>query len=179
MQILSKNMTESDESSKSQPMTMTPPGTARSVTAAIELPAAPKKVATRQASIVTQEDTSKIMAKYVFLKFSFQLDSIKVNLFASDNNGLATFELYYLSVRGQKLNDGCLTTSVVLCDIHLDDKRPNRETKITRFMKKKESEDDNDQNQTKSMVDVTLTIKDNNTFGESGLAASKCAKNDG
>lgn len=67
-------------------------------------------------------------------------------------------------MRGQKLNDGCLTTSVVLCDIHLDDKRPNRENKITRFMKKREIENDLDENQTKSMVDVTLTIRDNSTF---------------
>lgn len=81
MQILSKNMTEVDVPPKPQIITSsTPPGTIKTTA---DLPAIPKKSVVRRPSTLTQEETSTIQAKYVFLKFSFQLDSIKINLFSS------------------------------------------------------------------------------------------------
>lgn len=82
MEILSKNLAESDVPVKAQAAAAsTPPGTVKTTAS---LPTAPKKPAARQASIVAVEETSKIQAKYVFLKFSFQLDSIKIHLFSSE-----------------------------------------------------------------------------------------------
>lgn len=68
-----------------------------------------------------------------------------------------------------------MSTAIVLCDVHLDDTRPNREGKITRFMERREkgSKIDLDQAATsnaleslKSMIDVTFRMKANDMFGK-------------
>lgn len=109
-----------------------------------------------------------------FLKFSFQMDSIIINLFTAPNEGLATFGIHYLSLKGHKLVDESISTSVVLCDVQLDDTRPNRENKLTRFMNRREqnvgskSSSFNDSTamtlEPKSMIDVVCNMKGNDMF---------------
>ncbi|XP_070507341.1 intermembrane lipid transfer protein Vps13 isoform X3 [Chironomus tepperi] len=104
----------------------------------------------------------------VSMKFAFQIDSITLNLFTAPNEGLACFGLYYLSLNGQQLADGSLSTTLCICDINLDDKRPNREGKITRFMERRERSEDepSTSSESKSMVDITFRMKENEMFGD-------------
>jgi len=63
-----------------------------------------------------------------------------------------------------------LSTSLVLCDVNLDDTRPNREGKITRFMERRERNEDesstSSDSTTKSMIDITFRMKENEMFGD-------------
>ncbi|XP_055686925.1 intermembrane lipid transfer protein Vps13 isoform X2 [Lutzomyia longipalpis] len=113
----------------------------------------------------TPTDDSKSMMIATFLKFSFQMDSLIINLQTDGDKGLASFGIYVLSVKGNKLADGSLNTSVVLCDIQWDDIRPQRENMITRFMGRKTSGKEDDTN-AKSMIDITCSIKDTSIFAE-------------
>lgn len=112
------------------------------------------------------------------------MDSIIVNIFTDTNEGLASFGIYYLSLKGHKLVDDSLSTSIVLCDVQLDDIRPNRENKITRFMKRREEDNQfnvsmlnadgtattadtgGDNIPAKSMIDVVCNIRENDMFGK-------------
>lgn len=59
---------------------------------------------------------------------------------------------------------------MVLCDVNLDDTRPNREGKITRFMERREKNEDepstSSDSTTKSMIDITFRMKENEMFGD-------------
>lgn len=66
-----------------------------------------------------------------------------------------------------------MSASVVLCDVQLDDIRPDRQNFITRFMKKKEIDSSPDSSTTgtesslaatNSMVDIVVSIKPDETF---------------
>lgn len=64
-----------------------------------------------------------------------------------------------------------MSTAIVLCDVHLDDTRPNREGKITRFMERREKGSRVDLNEAgtstaKSMIDVTFRMKASDMFGK-------------
>jgi vacuolar protein sorting-associated protein 13A/C len=62
-----------------------------------------------------------------------------------------------------------MSTAIVLCDVHLDDTRPNREGKITRFMERRAQgpcEPSTSMENAKSMIDVTFRMKENDMFGE-------------
>lgn len=48
------------------------------------------------------------------------------------NQGLASFGIHYLSLKGYKLVDESLSASVMLCDVQLDDIRPDRQNHITK-----------------------------------------------
>lgn len=69
---------------------------------------------------------------HTFLQFAFQMDSIVLNLFTHENQGLASFGIHFLSLKGYKLADESLSASIVLLDMQLDDTRPDREKFITR-----------------------------------------------
>ena len=74
-----------------------------------------------------------------------------------------------MSLNGQQLADGSLSTSLVLCDVNLDDTRPNREGKITRFMERRERNGDEPStsfDSTRSMIDVTFRMKENEMFAD-------------
>jgi vacuolar protein sorting-associated protein 13A/C len=74
-----------------------------------------------------------------------------------------------MALSGQQLADGSLSTSLVLCDVNLDDTRPNREGKITRFMERRgrnEDEPSTSSDSTKSMIDITFRMKENEMFGD-------------
>lgn len=78
------------------------------------------------------------------------------------NEGLACFSLNYLSLNGQTFADGAMNVAVVLSDVNLDDCRPGREGKITRFMERK----DKDVSKIRSMIDITIRMKPNDMFGK-------------
>jgi vacuolar protein sorting-associated protein 13A/C len=74
-----------------------------------------------------------------------------------------------------------MSTSIVLCDVNLDDTRPNREGKISRFMERRESEmtvnldvpgtsasaiAQEMKEEEKSMIDVTFRMKENEMFAD-------------
>jgi vacuolar protein sorting-associated protein 13A/C len=65
-----------------------------------------------------------------------------------------------------------MSTAIVLSDVHLDDTRPNREGKITRFMERRDkssgssNEPSTSAESARSMIDVTLRMKENDMFGE-------------
>lgn len=68
-----------------------------------------------------------------------------------------------------------MSTAIVLCDVHLDDTRPHREGKITRFMERRErgvcanimeAGPSTAVEDTRSMIDVTFRMKDNDMFGK-------------
>lgn len=91
-----------------------------------------------------------------FLQFAFQMDSIILNLYTGEvrnsfrtfgiyssnstvffllsapKHGLASFGIHFLSLKGHKLVDESLSASVVLCDVQLDDIRPDRQNFITK-----------------------------------------------
>ncbi|KAG5677846.1 hypothetical protein PVAND_007566 [Polypedilum vanderplanki] len=126
-------------------------------------------------SLQTPTEEKKIIE--IAMKFAFQIDSITLNLFTGPKEGLARFGLYYLSLNGQNFVDGSMSTSIVLCDINLDDIRPNREGKITRFMERREHEINiiepgpssaatTTSSTTRSMIDVTFRMKENDMFAE-------------
>ncbi|XP_055538544.1 intermembrane lipid transfer protein Vps13 isoform X2 [Wyeomyia smithii] len=116
----------------------------------------------------------------VFLKFSFQVDSINIKLFTAPGEGLAAFEIFYLSLQGNKLTNGSLNTAVILCDIRLDDIRPNRENMLTRLMERRSnkhskisiaSRSDDDETialmaPLHSMIDVTFNMEENEMFAD-------------
>lgn len=67
-----------------------------------------------------------------------------------------------------------MSTSIVLCDVNLDDTRPNREGKITRFMERRERDasvleagpSTSSNNEMRSMIDVTFRMKENDMFAD-------------
>lgn len=50
------------------------------------------------------------------------------------SHGLASFGIHFLSLKGCKLVDESMSASIVLCDVQLDDIRPDREKFITKFV---------------------------------------------
>lgn len=82
--------------------------------------------------------------------------------------------MYYFSLNGSKLVDGSLKTDIVLCDVNLDDTRPHRENKITRFMERREQgthqmismDLDSLAAPARSMIDINFEMKDNDMFGK-------------
>lgn len=76
-----------------------------------------------------------------------------------------------------------MSTAIVLCDVHLDDTRPNREGKITRFMERREKDASTSlmeagtssmsDEKSRSMIDVTFRMKENDMFGRITLFSSR------
>lgn len=70
-----------------------------------------------------------------------------------------------------------MSTAIVLCDVHLDDTRPNRVGKITRFMERRERDSSvagtsSAEENAKSMIDVTFRMKGNDMFGKHSVVLS-------
>ncbi|XP_017837309.1 vacuolar protein sorting-associated protein 13 isoform X2 [Drosophila busckii] len=112
---------------------------------------------------------------YETLKFNFQFDGVIINLMEAENQGLARFGIYFLSVKGTKLSNNTLSTSTVLCNIQLDDTRPNTKSQIRQYLSRKDwtqPKFDTDEiidacyNERNYMVDVTAIIKENDIFAE-------------
>lgn len=105
----------------------------------------------------TTTSTTQHVTHVTLLKFTFQMDSVVVNLFSARDCGLASFGIYHLSLKGQQLADQTLNASIVLCDMQLDDRRPHREHMLTKFMRKKRTEVACDDDRPEStMLDVVV-----------------------
>ncbi|KAH8307603.1 hypothetical protein KR044_004766 [Drosophila immigrans] len=110
---------------------------------------------------------------YEKLKFNFQFDGVIINLMEAEDRGLACFGIYFLSLKGTQLNNNTLSVSIVLCNIQLDDTRPNNKSKIRQYLSCK-NWNNSDRNEMLEvcktdpnyMVDVTAIIKENDTFAE-------------
>nr|XP_024214793.1 vacuolar protein sorting-associated protein 13 isoform X2 [Halyomorpha halys] len=93
------------------------------------------------------------------LKFTMTLESLILEL--EDNHpddpnikeGLAQVTLELVSIKGSIMSDDSLHFAVILLDFIMDDTRPSKVGKITRYMEKKKGSQD-DQS-TKSMIDIT------------------------
>uniref|UniRef100_A0AAG5D0Y8 Vacuolar protein sorting-associated protein 13 n=1 Tax=Anopheles atroparvus TaxID=41427 RepID=A0AAG5D0Y8_ANOAO len=190
MQILSKNMTEGQNEFKKQVKAEKSPTSpqAKSNWSAVAKKATAKpfgvdmsqlKAGDSKLQMAKQTEKAKIVD--TFLKFSFQVDSINIKLYTAPGQGLAGFEVYYLSLQGRKLTDGSLNTAIILCDIRLDDIRPNRENMLTRLMERrstdslvdlstvKESEEAEDSlivAPLRSMINITFNMKENDMFAD-------------
>nr|XP_040227109.2 intermembrane lipid transfer protein Vps13 isoform X1 [Anopheles coluzzii] len=207
MQILSKNMTEGQEEFKKPVKIEKSPTSpqvcytnavtttadvnlspdAKSNWTAVAKKAAAKPFGVDMAQLKASEnkpsDKPLEPAKVdTFLKFSFQVDSINIKLFTAPGEGLAGFEVFYLSLQGRKLTDGSLNTAIVLCDIRLDDIRPNRENMLTRLMERRSQESSMDLSSVKdcdeeppessmafplrSMINITFNMKESDMFAD-------------
>lgn len=92
----------------------------------------------------------------------------------AEDAGLARFGIYFLSIKGTKLDNNTLSTSVVLCNIQMDDMRKNTNSQIRQYLSRKDwvqPKLDTDEiidacyNERNFMVDVTAIIKEDDTFG--------------
>nr|CAD7454577.1 unnamed protein product [Timema tahoe] len=124
-----------------------------------------------------------------FLKFTFTMDSLIIELFTGGSKallnqespqrhpeqGLARFNLHVLSLKGRMLSDGSLSTSILLVDCLLDDMRLNKNIQITRLMERKEDVGEIRESPAKgdkctgethyrSMVDITYQQKGDDMF---------------
>ncbi|XP_055701182.1 intermembrane lipid transfer protein Vps13 isoform X2 [Phlebotomus papatasi] len=163
MDILGKNMQEGGSERKVPPPKVESGN--REQLLVSEVKVHQEMVKTPQPSETSDQtlDESKGNLITTFLKFSFQMDSLIMNLSAEPDKGLASFGVYVLSIKGNKLADGSLNASIVLCDIQWDDIRPQRENMITRFMGRKVG---SDECSAKSMIDITCSIKETSIFAE-------------
>ncbi|XP_039442815.1 intermembrane lipid transfer protein Vps13 isoform X7 [Culex pipiens pallens] len=183
MQILSKNMTEGQDEFKKAEVKLekspTSPQTKKATAKPFGLDVAELR-AKQEAAAREKEEAAKQKID-TFLKFSFQIDSINIKLFTAPGEGLAGFEIFCLSLQGKKLTDGSLNTAIILCDIRLDDIRPNRENMLTRLMERRSTAEANisilsgrsDDAETAaltaplhSMIDVTFNMKENDMFAD-------------
>ncbi|KAH9640442.1 hypothetical protein HF086_018108 [Spodoptera exigua] len=146
----------------------------------------PSKTQSKSVAAVISSKEAEVKKPRTTIKFSFTMDSFVIDLlntvstsqsgeysmFAQDVE-LARFCMALLSVKGRMLSDGSMQTSVLLVDCTLDDTRPGRETKMTRYLERRRSHKadstGNDSamespDKIRSMIDVTYTMKNNDTF---------------
>ncbi|XP_054740711.1 intermembrane lipid transfer protein Vps13 [Anastrepha obliqua] len=114
------------------------------------------------------------------MKFSFLFDGVVINLLLNNEEGLARFGLYLLSLKGNKLIDGTLNTSIVLCNIQIDDTRTSNKSPIKKYLCRKDWNEmqlhgQNEQRadvvdackaEANYMLDLTASIKEDDVFAE-------------
>ncbi|XP_047984362.1 LOW QUALITY PROTEIN: vacuolar protein sorting-associated protein 13-like [Leguminivora glycinivorella] len=180
MKILNQNLQEGQKSDvKSQ----------------ASLPKATSKAAVRSTS---KQDTRRttvasIEAKDVdvkkprtTIKFAFTMDSFVIDLVNNNTHAapgidsdieLARFCLALFSVKGRMFSDGSINTSLLLVDCTLDDTRPDRGEKLTRYLERRRASGDNMMSEEtvneplmeapdkiRSMIDITYTMKNQDTY---------------
>ncbi|XP_017019677.1 intermembrane lipid transfer protein Vps13-like [Drosophila kikkawai] len=109
------------------------------------------------------------------MKFNFQFDGVVISLMESEHEGLARFGIYFLSIEGSKLDNGTLSSTVVLCNIQVDDTRSSSEIQIRQYLRRKDwgrpqmEADDIIElcyNERDFMIDIKAVLKENDTFAE-------------
>ncbi|XP_049694728.2 intermembrane lipid transfer protein Vps13 isoform X2 [Helicoverpa armigera] len=133
------------------------------------------------AAIISSKEIQKPRTS---IKFSFTMESLVIDLLNtatatteysmfSQDVDLARFCMTLLSVKGRMLSDHSMQTSLLLVDCTLDDTRPGRGTKVTRYLERRritkserqEAEAASDlHDKIRSMIDVTYTMKNSDTF---------------
>ncbi|KAH8253644.1 hypothetical protein KR032_006328 [Drosophila birchii] len=144
-----------------------------------DVPQAKPKTPERRLSRVDRQTRGSILPtneKIIeAIKFNFQFDGVIINLMETEDEGLARFGIFFLSLKGTKLDNGTLSTSVVLCNIQVDDTRKNSKTQIRQYLSRKDWADkkmgtdeiiDACYSDRNFMVDMTAIVKENDTFAE-------------
>ncbi|XP_073984515.1 vacuolar protein sorting 13C isoform X2 [Rhodnius prolixus] len=149
----------------------------------------PKQAEYSISNIIKEETSAEILGgstaisrETVFtkMKFAFNLESVIIELFqgadAKAEQGLATFTLYVISIKGSMLSDDSLHVSMLLLDCIIDDTRPSQINKINRYMERKKDEEISADVPTtsspehagprKSMIDITFQQKKNAMFAD-------------
>ncbi|XP_022825403.1 vacuolar protein sorting-associated protein 13 isoform X2 [Spodoptera litura] len=147
----------------------------------------PSKTQSKSVAAVISSKENIVKKPRTTIKFSFTMDSFVIDLLNtispvqdgeysmfSQDVDLARFCMALLSVKGRMLSDGSMQTSVLLVDCTLDDTRPGRGSKLTRYLERRRSHRSdsitgNDSameapDKIRSMIDVTYTMKNNDTF---------------
>ncbi|XP_075971796.1 vacuolar protein sorting 13C isoform X2 [Anticarsia gemmatalis] len=182
MKILNQNLTEGQKKVEEKPLQRV-----SNTTSKVQVKAQISKVQTRStlASLTIKEEKKKPRTT---IKFSFTMDSFVIDLLTTTSTTVSTandifvkdvelarFCLALLSVKGRMLSDNSMQTSVLLVDCTLDDTRPGRGAKITRYLERRraskgDSMDDTNESASivhdkiRSMIDITYTMKNNDTF---------------
>ncbi|XP_050562177.1 intermembrane lipid transfer protein Vps13 [Spodoptera frugiperda] len=145
----------------------------------------PSKMQSKSVAAVIPSKDNVVKKPRTSIKFSFTMDSFVIDLLNtvstvqtgeysmfSQDVDLARFCMALLSVKGRMLSDGSMQTSVLLVDCTLDDTRPGRGSKMTRYLERRRSHKADSGNDSametpdkiRSMIDVTYTMKNNDTF---------------
>ncbi|CAB3239394.1 unnamed protein product [Arctia plantaginis] len=145
------------------------------------------QVKAKDLKVHTKTTSAEIIAKQkkarTSIKFAFTMDSFVIDLFTTTSTSedlmfvqdaeLARFCLALLSVKGRMLTDGSMQTSLLLVDCTLDDTRPGRGDKITRYLERHRGnrgdspetpESSEGQDKIRSMIDITYSMKNDDTF---------------
>ncbi|CAH2071109.1 unnamed protein product, partial [Iphiclides podalirius] len=177
MRILNQNLQEGQRKAEETKA-------AQNVTKATSKAAVKSQVSKAQVRAVSTPTEDK--KPRTTIKFAFTMDSFVIDLL---NNAplesvtgdrdveLARFCLALLSVKGRMFSDGSMHTSLLLVDCTLDDTRPGRGAKITRYLERRRDKQDSFLDETedlssvmeandkiRSMIDITYTMKNSDTF---------------
>lgn len=184
MKILSENLTEGSLQAESSSPATQKPQLKSSISIDSKSSALKKTDFAVHAAKVKEVPENTALPKTT-IKFTFTMDSLTIEMMnrvsdaqvlspfgSAEEVGLARFSLLLLSVKGKMLSNNCLQTSLLLVDCLLDDTRPNRKSKITRFMQRKtETGVDNISNAStdspeklRSMIDITFSQQQADTF---------------
>ncbi|KAI5632188.1 repeating coiled region of VPS13 domain-containing protein [Phthorimaea operculella] len=176
MRILNQNLTEGQEvAQKSQPASKTVSKTTVKTQAS-------SRVVTKSATAVIEptKEAKKEETLKATMKFCFTMDKFLINLSTteeldardgSEDEDLAQLTLSILSLKGKMFSDGSMHTTLLLVDCTVDDTRPNRGSKIVRYLGRRTRTQDDSSNSSsdttdkiRSMVDITYTQKNRDTF---------------
>ncbi|CAG9795097.1 unnamed protein product [Diatraea saccharalis] len=184
MKILNQNLQEGQTKSEETKAKENVPKTS-SKTAVKYQTQGSKVTAKSTVALITPKETKQPRTT---IKFSFTMDSFVIDLlntvsseemiFVKDVE-LARFCLALLSVKGRMFSDGSMHTSLLLVDCTLDDTRPGRGAKITRYLERRHkraasvtsptTDESTDAimeatDKIRSMIDITYTLKNSDTF---------------
>ncbi|CAH0407407.1 unnamed protein product [Chilo suppressalis] len=185
MKILNQNLQEGQKKAEEiKAKENVPKTTSKS---AVKFQSQSSKVTTK--STVAVVNTNEAKKPRTTIKFSFTMDSFVIDLLNTVTSSedlifvkdveLARFCLALLSVKGRMFSDGSMHTSVLLVDCTLDDTRPGRGAKITRYLERRHkraasittptADESTDvimeaQDKIRSMIDITYTLKNSDTF---------------
>nr|XP_034830207.1 vacuolar protein sorting-associated protein 13 isoform X3 [Maniola hyperantus] len=183
MKILNQNLQEGQkktEEAKSQA------GVSKA-TSKVTMKSQTSRIQTKSAATVVTPSKEQSKMPRTTIKFAFTMDSFVIDLMnTSDSDDsvlvkdvdLARFCLALLSVKGRMFSDGSIHTSVLLVDCTLDDTRPGRGAKITRYLERRRDKQEvkrtvsneavenvlETPEKIRSMIDITYTMKNGDTF---------------
>lgn len=179
MKILNQNLQEGQnkvEEAKAQP------NVTKATSKAVKSQTSRTQTKSTVAVVTSKEDKQpRTTIKFAFTMDSFVIDlmntiSSEDTMFVKDVE-LARFCLALLSVKGRMFSDNSMHTSVLLVDCTLDDTRPGRGAKITRYLERRRERGDAKSDQQaddsalmeandkiRSMIDITYTMKNSDIF---------------
>ncbi|XP_049870372.1 intermembrane lipid transfer protein Vps13 isoform X3 [Pectinophora gossypiella] len=180
MKILNQNLQEGQKKVKSQNIPKSSSKAAvKSQTSRVQTKST---VVLESGSLGTPSDEQTAQLRTT-MKFSFTMDSFVIDLLSTTTSKgneyptdveLARFSLTLLSVKGSMYSDNSMHTSLLLVDCTMDDMRPNRGAKITRYLERRREKSApgfhgkktimEAQDKIRSMIDITYTMKNDDTF---------------